>query len=97
MAEIKEPLFNEDGQLTNEKLAKQIEAKVKEIKEGDPKLRVVFPLVVEGNEFDEKEVYVGYFRQPTFQAFSKYLSASQTNQAVAMRTLAKDCFLAVSK
>ena len=94
MAEIKEPLFNEDGQLTNEKLAKQIEAKVKEIKEGDPKLRVVFPLVVEGNEFDEKQVYVGYFRQPTFQAFSKYLSASQSNQAVAMRTLAKDCFLA---
>ena len=26
-------------------------------------------------------------------SFSKYLSASQSNNAVAMRTLAKDCFL----
>lgn len=93
MAEIKEPLFNEEGKLTNEKLAKQIEAKVASLRESDKTLRVVYPLIVEGSEFDEKECYVGYFRQPSFAAFSKYLSASQNNQALAMRTLAKDCFL----
>lgn len=94
MAEIKEPLFNEEGNVANAKLAKEIEKKVEELKAADQKLRVVFPLVVEGAEFDEKPYYVGYFRQPSFASFSKYLSASQTNQAVAMRTLAKDCFLA---
>lgn len=94
MADNKETLFNEEGQLINEKLIKQIETKVAELKEADKKLRAVFPLVVEGSEFDEKDIYIGYFRQPSFQAFSKYLTASQTNQAAAMRTLAKDCFLA---
>lgn len=93
MAEIKEPLFNEEGQIANAKLAKEIEAKVASLKDGDKTLRVVFPLVVEGAEFDEKDHYIGYFRQPSFASFSKYLSASQTNQALAMRTLAKDCFL----
>ena len=72
---------------------KTIEKKIAELKEKDAKLRVVFPILVDGNEYDEKELYIGYFRQPTFQAFSKYLSAAPNNQAVAMRTLAKDCFL----
>lgn len=72
---------------------KEIEKTVKSLKDKDPKLRVVFPLCVEGSEYDEKPLYIGYFRQPSFQAFSKYLAAAQTNQAVAMRNLAKDCFL----
>lgn len=74
-------------------IQKEIEKKVAAIKGNDAKLRVVFPICVEGSEYDEKPLYIGYFRQPTFQAFSKYLAASQTNQAVAMRNLAKDCFL----
>jgi len=74
------------------KVQKEIEKKVAELKESK-KLRVVFPIVVDGAEYDEKERYVGYFCQPSFTTFSKYLSASQTNQAVAMRQLAKDCFL----
>ena len=73
---------------------KEIEKTVASLKSKDPKLRVVYPICVEGNvEYDEKELYIGYFRQPSFQAFSKYLSATQSNQAVAMRALAKDCFL----
>lgn len=68
--------------------------RVAEIKKSNPKLRAVFPIAIEGNpDFDEKEVYVGYFKQPDFVSFSKYLSASQQDQAVAMRTLAKDCFI----
>lgn len=85
-------IYNEDGTL-NEEIQAKIDAKVAEIKEADKKVRVVFPILVEGKEYDDKEMYIGYFKQPSFQSFSKYLTAAQTNQAVAMRTLAKDCFI----
>lgn len=74
-------------------LQKEIEAKAAEIKAKDPSLRIVYPIYVEGTEFDEKPYYVGYFREPSFKTFSKYLALSQNDQAVAMRTLANDCFL----
>ncbi|MDR1119463.1 MAG: hypothetical protein LBM08_00920 [Dysgonamonadaceae bacterium] len=80
---------NEIGQ----KLQKEIEKTVAELKEKDPLLKRVFPIVVFGNDEDGKDKYIGYFRQPGFTVFSKYLSATQANQAVAMRTLAKDCFV----
>ena len=77
-----------------EKLQQEIEKKVAELKEKNPKVKVIFPIVVEGNpEFDEKDFYIGYFSQPTFPVFSKYLTASQSNNAQAMRQLAKDCLL----
>lgn len=85
----------EESQLfISAELEKEITKQVATLKEDDPKLKSIFPIVVSGEEYDEKEMYVGYFRQPTFASFSKYLSAAQANQAVAMRTLAKDCFLA---
>ena len=74
-------------------LQKTIEETVAKIKAEKTDVKAVFPIVVEGAEWDEKELYVGYFRQPTFKTFSKYLTASQKDQAVAMRTLAKECFL----
>ena len=78
--------------LTHERI-EEIENKVAELKAANPKRRI-FPLVVEGDSaYDEKDVYIGYFKQPTFVEFSKYLAASQKDQAVAMRTLARDCFL----
>lgn len=78
--------------LSPEKI-KEIEEKANALKSSNPKLRI-FPIAVEGDpSFDEKEVYVGYFKQPTFADFSKYLAASQKDQVVAMRVLAKDCFL----
>ena len=72
---------------------RQIEETVARIKEGKPELRKIYPIVVEGTEWDDKPLYIGYFRQPTFKAFSKYLAASQRDNAVAMRALANDCFL----
>ena len=78
-----------------DELMKEIEAQVKELRTNNPKLKAIYPIVVEGNvEYGEKERIVAYFRQPTFMVFSKYLTASQKNQAVGMRELAKDCFLA---
>ena len=86
---------NENGLdlIIDDKLRKEIEKKVADLKVADPKLKVIYPIVIEGTEYDEKEHYVAYFRQPTFPTFSKYLSVSQRDQAVAMRQLAKDCFL----
>lgn len=95
MAKVVTEIFDENGNLTPA-LQTEVDKKAAEIKE-EQKLKVVFPLVVEGQEFDEKSVYIGYFRQPSFKAFSKYLTASQSNQALAMRTLATDCFVGGDK
>lgn len=55
---------------------------------------VVYPIVIKGNpRRRDKEFYVGYFREPNFKMFSKYLVASTQNQAGAMRTLARDIFI----
>lgn len=74
------------------KVQAAIEKKVAELKENNPKAKIV-PLMVDGEDDDEKDVYVGYFAQPSFLNFSKYLTLSQKDQASAMRQLAKDCFL----
>lgn len=84
-------IFDENGDMTVE-TQQEIEKKAEELK-AEHKLKVVFPIVVEGNDYDDKEAYIGYFKQPSFKAFSKYLSASQNDQAVAMRNLAKECFV----
>lgn len=85
--------MNEDL-LTSDKIQAEVEKKVKELKGNDEKIKKVYPIVVLGNEDDgEKPYYVGYFKQPSFPAFSKYLALSQKDQAGAMRELAKDCFL----
>lgn len=79
--------------LLSEEIQKEIEKKVKDLKASDASLKRVFPILVLGDEDDTKDYYVGYFKQPSFPAFSKYLSLSQKDQAGAMRELAKDCFI----
>lgn len=60
----------------------------------EKKLRKVFPMVVFGDETSgEKEFYVAYMDEPSFPQFSKFLAASKKDEATAMKTLAKDCFL----
>ena len=80
--------------VVDSKLLKEIEKKVADLKSQNPDKKMIFPIVIDGNvEFGEKEYYVGYFAQPSFKTFSKYLTAAQNNSAVAMRVLAKDCFI----
>lgn len=87
-------IIEETEEIVDTELLASIEKKVKELKTQNPDKKMIFPIVVDGNvDFGEKEHYVGYFCQPSFKTFSKYLSAAQNNQAVAMRVLAKDCFL----
>ena len=62
-----------------EDIQTEIEKKVKELKDSDPKLKRVFPIFVEGDEDEgEKPYYIGYFKQPPFPTFSKYLSPKRT-------------------
>ena len=41
----------------------------------------------------EKEVYVAYMSEPSFPQFSKFMAASKKDEVIAMRTLARDCFV----
>lgn len=85
--------MNEDY-FSSEKVQGEIENKITTLKQNDPKLKRIYPIMVLGDvEAGEKPYYIGYFKQPPFPAFSKYLSLSQKDQAGAMRELAKDCFL----
>lgn len=79
--------------LISESLQKTIDENITKLREKNPKCRI-YGIVVKGAEFDEKPLYVGYFREPSFKTFSKYLSfVSNGQQAPGMRALATDCFL----
>lgn len=89
-----ENVIEEPQVLTPERKA-EIEKKINQIKEAK-KVKKVYALFVEGDPDagDEKELFVGYFKQPDFMTFSKYLTISQKQDpSVSMRQLAKDCFL----
>ena len=70
----------------------EIKEKAQKIKE-EKKLRKIYPMVVFGKAGDEKEGYVAYMSEPTFPQFSKFMAASKKDEVMAMRTLAKDCFI----
>lgn len=71
----------------------QIRKRAKELK-AEKKLRKVYPMVVFGDtENEEKEIYVAYLGEPSFAQFSKFMAASKKDEVMAMRTLAKDCFV----
>lgn len=91
--EDKEILEIQDVDTIDPKVLATIEKKMAELKANNPKAKI-FPLMVDGDpNFDEKEVYVGYFCQPSFINFSKYMTFAQKDQASAMRQLARDCFV----
>lgn len=80
--------------LISESLQKTIDDNIAKLREKTPKCRI-YGIVVKGNpDFDDKALYVGYFREPSFKTFSKYLTfVSNGQQAAGMRALATDCFL----
>lgn len=84
----------EEVSIITDELQKTIDETIKKLREKNPKTRI-YAIAVKGNEeFDEKPLYVSYFREPSFMAFSKYLTfVSNGQQAPAMRALATDCFL----
>lgn len=83
----------EDEAIITDDLQKTIDDNITKLREKNPKCRI-YAIAVKGTEFDDKELYVGYFREPSFKTFSKYLSfVSNNQQAPGMRALATDCFL----
>ena len=78
-------------------LSLQMETEIKEKAEKlrkEKKLRKVYPIVVWGDtSCGEKDVYVAYLSEPNFPQFSKFMVVSKKDEVMAMRTLAKDCFI----
>ena len=76
-----------------EEFKKEIEKEILKIKANDPKIKVVYPIVVEGEDYDDKDFYVAYFKQPNLPTFSKYMTFVQKDVTIATKTLANDCFV----
>lgn len=74
-----------------------IQKKMAALKKENPKLKKVLPIVVFGDEGDEKELYVAYFRKPNFKEYSKWMSLMKKDEVSALKSLATDCFLAGDK
>lgn len=82
-----------DEKMLTLKQESEIKEKALKLKE-EKKLRKIYPMVVFGEtDCGEKEVYVAYMGEPTFPQFSKFMAASKKDEVMAMRTLARDCFL----
>nr|DAO94828.1 MAG TPA: hypothetical protein [Caudoviricetes sp.] len=82
-----------DEKMLTRKQESEIKEKALRLKE-EKKLRKIYPMVVFGEtDCGEKEVYVAYMGEPTFPQFSKFMAASKKDEVMAMRTLARDCFI----
>lgn len=83
----------EDKQLTLEK-EEAILKKLESLKKEDPKKnKRIRPIVIFGDEFDDKDIYVGYFREPDFATFSKFVQLQKKDDVAALRALARDTFV----
>lgn len=71
----------------------QIARKVDELK-AQHKVKKVFVIVVQGEEDDEKPLYIAYLRRPTFIHFSQYMTFVQKDLVQANKMLAQNVFLA---
>lgn len=58
------------------------------------KLRKIFIIVVEGEEDDDKPLYIAYFRRPSLIHFSQYMNFVQKDVVQANKMLATNVFLA---
>lgn len=88
---MNEEYFDAEGNLLDD-VREQIEEKAEKIKKSQ-NVKTVFPIAVAGADYDEKPLYVAYFKQPSFECFSKFLRFAQNDHASAMKGLANDCFL----
>ena len=71
----------------------EIVKKAEELK-AQHKLRKIFIIVVEGEEGDDKPLYVGYVRRPSLIHFSQYMNFVQKDLVQASKMLATNVFLA---
>lgn len=57
------------------------------------KLRKIFIIVVEGEEGDDKPLYIAYLRRPSLMHFSQYMNFVQKDLVQANKMLATNVFL----
>jgi len=69
-----------------------IEAKILEL-QAKTKLKRIFPIVVQGDDYDEKPWYIGYFKRPEIGAYSMFMNKVQSDSIQASMMLAQNCFL----
>lgn len=74
-----------------------IQKKMEALKKENPKLKKIIPIIVFGDEGDEKELYTAYFRKPNFKEHSKWMSLMKKDETMALKSLATDCFLGGDK
>lgn len=70
----------------------QITKKIEEIRQSTGKKRIQ-AIVVSGDEFDDKPLYIGYFCRPNTMQFSLWMNQIQKDAVIANRTLAQNCFV----
>lgn len=58
------------------------------------KLRKIFVIIVEGEEGDDKPLYIAYMRRPGLMHFSQYMNFAQKDVVQANKMLATNIFLA---
>lgn len=58
------------------------------------KLRKIFIIIVEGEEGDDKPLYIAYMRRPSLMHFSQYMNFAQKDVIQANKMLATNVFLA---
>ncbi len=71
----------------------EIVKKAEELK-AQHKLRKIFIVVVEGEDGDDKPLYIAYLRRPNLMHFSQYMNFVQKDLVQANKMLATNVFLA---
>lgn len=85
------PLVFSDVKVSDE-VNQHIAEKIKELK-AQHNVKKVFVIVVEGDEDDEKPLYIAYFRRPNLMQFSVYMNFVQKDLVQANKQLASNIFL----
>lgn len=76
----------------SDEVSQHIAEKIKELK-AQHNVKKVFVIVVEGDEDDEKPLYIAYFRRPNLMQFSVYMNFVQKDLVQANKQLASNIFL----
>ena len=96
-AQEQAPEVNEKGMVFSDvtvpvEIRENIKKKVMELKQ-KPGVKKVYVIVVEGDEDDDKPLYIGYFRRPNLMYFSQYMNFVQKDLVQANKMLATNIFL----
>lgn len=73
-----------------------ITKKIEELRQSTGNKRIQ-AIVIVGDEYDEKPMYVGYFKRPNTMQFSLWMNQAQKDPVVANKTLAQSCFISGDK